>query len=57
MIVSVPAHELVEYETQTIRDYLKQTEEASAEFEKYGGVFANAGKGKRWVGIDSEPQR
>ena len=60
MVVSVPGHELAEYESQTIEEHLAEVTTVTESWVKDGGAYLPLGKGdkgkaNKWVGIDPEP--
>lgn len=63
MVVSVPSHELAEYESQTIEEHLAEVTTVTESWVKDGGAYLTVGKdrskskikSKEWVGIDPEP--
>lgn len=59
MVVSVPSHEMADYETQTIAEHLEEVTSLTESFVKDGGAYQTKGKGKgkTWVGIDPEPSQ
>lgn len=57
MVVSVPSHELADYETQTAAEHLEEVASVTESWVESGGAYKSVGKGKgkEWVGIDPEP--
>lgn len=57
MIISVPGHDLADYERETVTEHLTEVTSVTASWEERGGVYVPDGKTKRWVGLDPEPRR